>query len=57
MIKKKFDCVDMKHKGAELTAKKTSSFSTEEELDFWKLKNQELAKKKFELDNKSGKQN
>ncbi len=41
MIKKKFDCVEMKHKGAESIAKKISGLSPEDELDFWKLHNQD----------------
>lgn len=41
-MKKKFDCVEMKHKNAQKILKKTGSFSKEEELDFWKKSTNKL---------------
>jgi len=57
MIKKKFDCVEMKHKGAESIAKKISGLSPADELDSWKLRNQELIERKNAMETKSGKRN
>ena len=57
MIKKKFDCVEMKHKGAESIAKKISGLSPADELDSWKLRNQELIERKNAIETKPGKQN
>jgi hypothetical protein len=57
MIKKKFDCVEMKHKGAESIAKKISGLSPADELDFWKICNQELIERKNAIETKPGKQN
>ena len=57
MIKKKFDCVEMKHKGAESIAEKISGLSPADELDFWKTRNQELIERKNAIETKPGKQN
>ena len=52
MIKKKFDCVEMKHKGAESVAEKISGLSPADELDYWKLRNQELLEMKNAVETK-----
>jgi hypothetical protein len=57
MIKKKFDCVEMKHKGAESIAEKISGLSPADELDFWKLRNQELLERKNAIDTNPEKRN
>lgn len=55
MIKKKIDCVEMKHKGAESIAEKISGLSQTDELDFWKRSNQELIKMKNAIESKTRK--
>jgi hypothetical protein len=50
-MKKKFDCVEMKHKNAEKLVAKASGFSKQEELEYWhesteKLKNAKKSLKK-----------
>ncbi|MFH1194859.1 MAG: hypothetical protein V1720_04045 [bacterium] len=35
-MKKKFDCVEMKHKAARIIQTKISKMSLEEELEYWK---------------------
>lgn len=57
MIKKKFDCVEMKHKGAESVAGEISGLSPADELAFWKLHNQELIDKKKATETKPEKAN
>ncbi len=52
MIKKSFDCVQMKHKSAEKIAQKISGFSVQQELEFWKTSTQRLVKNKKQLDQK-----
>jgi len=56
MTKKKFDCVEMKHKGAEAIAEEISGLTPADELDFWKARNQELMQGKSEFATKPGKQ-
>lgn len=34
-MNKKFDCVEMKHKGARRLLQKLSGLSTKQELEFW----------------------
>jgi hypothetical protein len=57
MIKKKFDCVEMKNKGAEAIAEKISGLSPSDELNFWKLRNSELLERKNATESKPGKKN
>lgn len=45
-MNKKFDCVEMKHKGAFKINGKTSKLSANEELLFWKNESEELHKRK-----------
>jgi hypothetical protein len=52
-MNKSFDCVEMKHKGAELIYKKTAEFSREEELQFWKEKTISLKNQKNRLQKKT----
>ncbi len=45
-MSKKFDCVKMKHRGAEEIYRKTKQLSPGAELDFWKSSTQKLLKRK-----------
>jgi len=40
--KKSFDCVDMKHKGAAVVQAKLAGISREEQLEYWRIKTDEL---------------
>ena len=40
--RKKFDCVEMMHQGAERVRQQTAGMSLEEELAYWREKTQEL---------------
>ncbi len=40
--KKGFDCVDMKHKGAAVVQAKLAGMSREEQLEYWRIKTDEL---------------
>lgn len=42
MASKKFDCVEMKLKGAEVVYKKVAGLSKAEQLKFWSAGNEEL---------------
>jgi len=46
-MKKKFDCVEMKHIGAEKVQNKIASLSPEKELEFWKKQSEILHSKKL----------
>lgn len=41
-MNKNFDCVEMKHRGAEQILKKLSGLTPEEELEFWKKRTKAL---------------
>ncbi len=41
-MNKKFDCVEMKHRAARIIQKRTSKFTREEELEYWKSQTREL---------------
>jgi len=41
---KKFDCVEMKHKGAQRLLKKLSELTPEQELEFWQKRTEALLK-------------
>ena len=41
-MNKKFDCVEMKHQGAEILFEKLAILSPEEELAFWQKRTKEL---------------
>ncbi|HLP48291.1 MAG TPA: hypothetical protein VK186_09785 [Candidatus Deferrimicrobium sp.] len=49
MIKKNFDCVDMKHKNAAKIAQKISGLSPQQELEFWRTSTQHLLKSEKRL--------
>jgi hypothetical protein len=51
-MNKTFDCVDMKHKGAEKIRKKIGNFTQKEELQFWKDMTASLKKRKLQLEAK-----
>jgi hypothetical protein len=55
MIKKKFDCVEMKHKAAKDITEKISGLSSTDELDFWERSNRELIKRKNAIKHAPGK--
>ncbi len=43
-MNKKFDCVEMKHQGAEQVLKRLSGLTPEQELAFWKKRTDVLKK-------------
>jgi len=43
-MNKKFDCVEMKHQGAEQLLKRLSGFTPEQELAFWQKRTEILKK-------------
>ena len=45
-MKKKFDCVEMKHRSAEKIQSKISGLSTKKELEFWQKYSEKLHQKK-----------
>lgn len=49
MNKKKFDCVEMMHKGAAYVREQTQGMSREQELEFWRQRNEELLTRKERL--------
>lgn len=51
-MNKKFDCVKMKRKGAEILQKKLSGLTLEEELKFWQERTSELKKEQQRLKDK-----
>ncbi len=42
---KRFDCVDMKHRGAELVFRDIANLSHDEELKYWRDGTEELRKR------------
>jgi hypothetical protein len=40
--KKSFDCVEMKHRGAEKVQAKLAGMSREQQLEYWRLRTDEL---------------
>jgi hypothetical protein len=48
-MNKTFDCVEMKHKGADKIRKKIAKLSTKEELQFWKEMTASLKKRKMQI--------
>ena len=44
--KKKFDCVEMMHKGAERVRRQVEGMSPEQEVEYWRQKTEELRKMK-----------
>ena len=53
MTNKKFDCVEMKRKGADAVQSTISKLSREEELRFWQKGTAELENLKKEVEQKS----
>ncbi len=41
-MKKKFDCVEMKHKGAEIVQARLAGMTREEQLAYWERRGKEL---------------
>ncbi len=48
-MNKKFDCVDMKHQGAEIIQAKIANLTLKEELAYWKAKSNKLRQRKRHL--------
>jgi len=48
-MNKSFDCVKMKHKGADKVHNKITKLSIDEELKFWQEKTDKLKKRKREI--------
>lgn len=46
---KKFDCVEMMHKGAECVRERLAGMSEEEQLEYWHKRHQELIERKEKL--------
>ena len=46
---KKFDCVEMVHKGAERVRERLAGMSDEEQLEYWHKRHQELIERKEKL--------
>jgi uncharacterized protein GlcG (DUF336 family) len=44
-MKKKFDCVEMQHRGGELVRKMTEGMTVEEEVAFWKARTAEMLRR------------
>ncbi len=49
MKKKKFDCVAMKRRGAEIVYEQIKDMTIDEELEYWRKGTDELRKKQEEL--------
>ena len=49
MIRKEFDCVEMMHRGQALVRKRLKGMSDEEKLDYWRIRAEELRKRRQEL--------
>jgi len=49
-MNKTFDCVEMKHRGAEEVRKKIGKLTPKEELQFWKEKTASLAERKSRIE-------
>ena len=48
-MKKVRDCVEMKHQAARIIQRKVSHLTREEELEYWKVKGQELREQQRKL--------
>lgn len=55
MKTKKFDCVEMKHLGAEKVQENTAGMTREEEIRFWKERSQHLRQHQEAMRKKRGK--
>jgi len=55
MKTKTFDCVEMKHRGADLVRSAIGGASPEEELKFWREGTEELRKRQKSLKKHQGK--
>ncbi len=51
MTNKKFDCVEIKRRGAEKVQKETEGMNREQELKYWQLSTQKLKKHQAGLKN------
>jgi len=49
-MSKPFDCVEMKHRGAEKIRKKIGKLTQKEELQFWKEKTASLIERKSRIE-------
>ncbi len=49
-----FNCVEMKHRGAEKVLAQTAEMTREQELEFWRVKTQKLIARKFDMGNHGG---
>lgn len=53
MTKKKFDCVELQHKGGQYVKSLTAGMSPEEELKFWEKETKRIQKKQASLKHKT----
>ena len=51
-MNKTFDCVEMKHKGAERIRKKIAKLTVKEEIQFWKEITTSIKKRKAQIEKK-----
>ncbi len=47
-----FNCVEMKHRGAEKVLEQIAEMTREQELEFWRVRTQNLVAHKFDMRNK-----
>ena len=48
-MKKKFDCVEMKHRGAETVQAKLAGMTLDEQVAYWERRGKEIRKRKSAL--------
>jgi hypothetical protein len=48
-MKKTFDCVEMKHRGAELVQARLATMTLDEQVAYWERRGKELRKRKTAL--------
>ena len=49
MKTKTYDCVEMKHQGAQRVQQQTQGMTSEEEVEFWRARHEELLRLQAEL--------
>ena len=54
-MKKKFDCVEMMHQGAEQVRRQVEGMTMEEELAYWKQQTEALRQLKHDVEKKERK--
>ena len=44
-MKKRFDCVEMQHKGGEIVRQMTKGMTVEQEVPFWKARTEQMLRR------------